>query len=263
MERIIIIGLCFAAVSAFGALGVASASATIEGLLVKEPVGGFPASFTSRSLGGGLIHETVSGRKVECTSETGTGTFETAHLGKVTVKVEGCFTKISLFTLKCYNIGASEEEREKGLITVELGIHLGVELAPVGTPHDAVLFLILGSKPGKFEFECTSAARIDLEGELIGLIQTLEGGVIKPATKYPSLLLLFTKAAEGVQSSTIFHLALVSSESAGLMEKVHLTTSLNKEAAEETSQEGKIAIEKFKAADGQEEEVEFERTPEE
>jgi len=231
MKRIHIVGLCLMAVFAISAVAASGASAA--NFLFKSPTGGFPVSFLSHGAEAKLL--TVGGQEIKCTSVDNQGEVETHTLGLVLITFLGCTTKVLFVTLKCTNTAT------EGNIDVHLAFHLGRAL-PSGNP--AVLFLLPG---GKFEFECTKAAKIAVTGEVIGLL--LETGTTKPLktnTAYSSIELSFKQSSAGVQEDKIFDLSPGEQEMSG----VHLNSSLNGETAEEASEVTSDVLDGFKNSSG-------------
>lgn len=231
MKSIRIVGFGLVVMFALGAVVASGASAV--GFLFAEPAGGFPMLFLSK--GGTVDRVTVGGREVRCTGVDSHGLVESVTLGLVLAQFLGCSTKISIFTIKCSNTP------QEGEVDVNLGFHLG-EVLPSKNPA-----LIFSLPNGKFEFKCTSLATIVLEGEVIGLL--LETGTTNPVksnTSYSTAELHFKEAATGIQEDQTFDLSPGGEE----MTSVHMTTSLNGGAAEETAEVGSSVFDGFKNAGG-------------
>jgi hypothetical protein len=238
MKTMRIIGVCFVAVFALSA----SASAKLPQILLKEPAGGFPGIFTSVNLPAPkniARIETVGDTSVTCTAETGGGTVETAHLGKVKLNFTGCGTEILGSKIECESSGAG-----KGTIILNLELHLGLEHTSTSTTVPALLLLLPGGLSGSFTFKCGgSLATIVLKGDLNCLLVDLEGKAVVKEHAYTSIQ-LNCKQTHGVQNSKEFLLSLVP-ETERLMTGGHLSSSLNGGTAEEAGLESEDAIEKF------------------
>ena len=240
MKIMRIIGVCFVAAFALSAIA-ASASARLPQILFKEPAGGFPGTFTSVNLPAPkniAKFETTGGTKIECTGQTDKGTFESAHLGKVEVKLTGCGTEILGSKIECESSGAG-----KGNVTLNLEFHLGLEHTSTSTTVPALLLLLPGGLGGSFELSCSSIAKIKVTGNVNCLLVDLEGKAVVKEHAYTSLQLT-CKQTKGVQNSKEFLLSLVP-ETERLMTGGHLNLSLNGGTAEEAGLESEDALEKF------------------
>jgi hypothetical protein len=249
MKTIRIIGLCLAAVFAFSAIAVASASATPE-ILFKTPTGGFPTKFTSKNLPSphAIAKLVTAKHTVECAEQTDKGTLTDAHLGTVEVT----FTKCKEGAIPCQN-GATS-----GQIVAPLSFHLGLEHNSSSTEVPALLLLLPENKETKvfeFKFECFGVPVV-VKGSVIGLLLTLAGGSVATGIKLTSFCLTLTQAG-GVQNSKEFLLSLVGGGTGSLMTGINLTSSVAGGAAEEAGQESADAVEKFENSKKEAEEVEF------
>jgi len=228
MKRIRIVGLCLVAVFAISAVAASGASAA--NFLFKEPSGGtFPVSFLSHGSAAKLT--TVGGKEISCTAVDNQGEVENHTLGLVLITFLGCSTKVSIFTFKCTNTAT------EGNIDVHLTFHLG-KVLPSGNP--GILFLLPG---GKFNFECTSLAKIEVTGEVVGLLfETGTTTPLKTKTAYESVELSFKQSSTGVQEDKIFDLSPGEQEMT-----VHLNSNLNSEGAEEAAEVTSDVLDGFKS----------------
>jgi hypothetical protein len=205
--------MCLAAVFAFGAMAVASASASE--LEFKPESGAFPVLFHSLDGEGKL--ETAGGTEIKCTELHTHGDIQSAHLGKVHLLFLGC--KENLFGTSCHTgtLGSGE-------VLVQAEFHLG--LAHKGTITNIPAVLVL---PGTVTLICNfGLAKIVVTGEVIGEITS------KLNEQGEHLTLKFEHEAGkvGTQNLLEFLLSL-----GGSLMTADLKSSVNGGAAELASQE--------------------------
>lgn len=84
--------------------------------------------------------QTLSGKRLECSSVTGSGEMTSERLGVAEVKFVGCSTQVLGLTVKCTGLEAGDKEGEV-LIKVEFHFrHLLIN----GNPSEASLMILLG-----------------------------------------------------------------------------------------------------------------------
>jgi hypothetical protein len=240
MKHIRVITLSLVAVFALCAVAASSASATE--ILFALPTGhNFPVTFTSKA--GSATLETVGGIKIKCSSVSNNGTILSAHLGDVLVRFLGC--KDNILNGKCKSPGAQTEE----IHIKEAVFHLGLEHTSTGN-HAAILFLLpeepAGSGTHQFTFEC-GGANVTVTGDVIGLLEQLNGEPLVPGNFYTSALVLF-KQSGGVQAGTEFLLSLTSPENE-LMTGQHLTSTSSLFGTEESAEEVTDELENYSSGE--------------
>jgi hypothetical protein len=197
MKRIGIIGLCFAAVLAFGAVAAATASA--EPGFEMEAGAKLPGLMFHSVSGKGIL-ETTSGGKVECQKDFNLGEFLTEHL--VSLKVH--FLECKAITGPCQNKGA-----ESGLILTELLLgHIGYIEENGGTTKHVGLLLEPQTGTLDAEFECPIVGVQKVTGSVVGEFpENNAKGEKQYNVKRTNLELVF-KQNKGKQALTTFQLPL-------------------------------------------------------
>jgi hypothetical protein len=161
MKRIRIIGLALVAVLALSAVVASAASAALPEFVASK----FPVKFTLTS-GAGLL-ETVGGRQVKCTSDSGSGEILNAKETKNTVvKFKGCTAKGPFGTLECQSGSTKGEivtKKVKGLLVYD------------NKAEKKAAILGEGEETGAFfaEFTCTGVLveeKMKVKGNALGLI---------------------------------------------------------------------------------------------
>jgi hypothetical protein len=166
MKRISIVGLCLAAVCAFSAVTVASASAALPEFILKSGKS-FPITFDFSSGKGKLTPHSTLLPIIECESDLGKGTITGSMLAKITtLTYHECHIQGSPHT--CTTSG-----QPTGLIvgSVVLMVHLGY-IKKNGEAGKETGFLV---KPEtgtvNAEFECEGLAeKVVVEGEVVGQV---------------------------------------------------------------------------------------------
>jgi hypothetical protein len=243
------------AVVAISAVAAATAMAVPPELLLKLTVGAFPATFKSK--GGVATLKTANGNTITCDKVDNQGTFENAHLGKVTILFLECETTILGHTGPCGNEGSENMITLPGWVT-----HFGTTLKEKGVEASAVpgaLILLPGSK---FSVTCTEVpiigeVKIGVTGEgIAGLIKTVAGETPIINEDYSALELVYEEgAAAGSQKYTEFLLPL---ESNKLMTGLQLKCENNFEKKlENCAQTSVDTLEEFKNAAGEATNVEI------
>jgi hypothetical protein len=193
MKRVGIIAMCFAAVLAFSAVTVASASATE--LLFSVAAGAFSASGGEATL--------IGASEIKCTKTTTSGTITNAHLGKITITFEGC---------KAGSIPCNSPNQSSGVIVFPGEYHFNLaRSSATGEPHAAVLILV---NPSPFSFSCGILGTVEVRGSVIGLLFKKDGSrlVSGDALLGSKLRFLTTPAKSTTQENEEFLLALTTPE---------------------------------------------------
>jgi hypothetical protein len=202
MRTIKLCVLAFAAVLAFSAVSATGASAAEEILFKAGAIGA-----TFKSEGGKSELQAGGGLAITCESVKNNGVITDQHLGEVTIT----------FGTKCKeNLGGEcTLGAVKGSITLkELIWHLGLA-DPGHLP--AILILV----PGTLKISCTFG-NIEVKGNVIGLLEKVGGGAVKPGEALKEAVLNF-KATGGKQEKTEFLLSLAAKE---LMTKQNLEANV-------------------------------------
>lgn len=215
--------MCFAAVLAFSAVAVGSASATE--LLASAASGSFKAVGGEAKLFGA--------GEVKCSSTTTSGTFEDAHLGKITVLFEGC----KVGSIVC----TGTKDTISGHITFEGTYHIDLARSgPTGEPHAAILVLIpVGSN---VIFNCPLLGNIEVKGSVIGLLFKKDGTRLVPTENFLNSVISFKSAKSTKQEDQEFLLALSTPELPELMTGQHLQSNIFGGGFSESGQEGEGEI---------------------
>lgn len=179
MTRIKLLGVSLVAVIALAGFAAAFANAAEEKTKMLPEAG---VSFTSTSKAGTL--ETVGKAKVTCTSDTDTGTIESANLGTFHVDFKGC----KLGSNACNSVG---DEKEVILFLGKFHFWLALETlnGTANTLVGALVFLV-----ETFHFTCTVLG--------VNALQVVEGCVAALATPLNTLTLTtkdIFKQTSGVQ----------------------------------------------------------------
>lgn len=186
MKRISIgsLGLCLAAVFAFSAGAVSSASAAE--LLARPAGGGTIAGTTFLSSAGLAQLITKAGSEIHCKDATNLGLFLSSTLGNILIRFLGCSTS----GLEC-STGATAGEIHLPLSTL---FHLGLAhltSATAGVPAAVVLL-------GKNIVITCGPATIEVRGAVIGALQR-NGAAVPLNTAIKDVNLNFQQSATGVQ----------------------------------------------------------------
>jgi hypothetical protein len=240
MKRIRIIGLCFAALFALSVIAVSSASALPE-ILFKFTNSNSPiangGTFTAK--GGGVLFDTINGSQFDCISSTGSGTFENAHLGKISLLLTECASGGGT----CTSTGS-----KAGHITMSsLPFHLG--LAHVGS-NSTVPATIMLLPSGGIKFIC-NFGEVTLTGNLIGALQKLNGEEPRVGESFKEANLVYQQTG-GKQELRLILLPL----GGGTLEGQHLTWKIL--AGEEMALEFTETVKEFKNSKGEATEIELE-----
>jgi hypothetical protein len=220
MKRIGIIAMCFAAVLAFSAVTVASASAT-EVLLSS-------ATGTYKAPGG--TAELFGASKVVCSGTASSGTSTDAHLGTFTVTFSGC---------KVGSIPCNSSGEGSGVIKTNGTAHigLGMKSATSGDSKPGILLL-----PNETSFSCGILGTVNVRGNIVGLFLKKDGTAVVPPVNLTGLIICF-KVVPGKtteQEDTAFLLSLTTPENQ-LDSGIHLESNIFgggfKESGEEASAE--------------------------
>ena len=141
--------MCFAAILAFSAVTVASASAAE--VLFSSATGTFKAVGGPAKLFGAS--------EVKCEKTATEGELENKHLTK---KLKITFEKCKASGFNC----TGSKDTITGNITFEGILHLGLgRKVATEAAHAAVLILV----PGTFSFTCELGGKIEVKGSVIGL----------------------------------------------------------------------------------------------
>jgi hypothetical protein len=196
MKRIKIIGLALVAVFAISAVAVASASAAEPEFVWSGTTGKFTAASegTTKS-----ILQTVGGSKVECSSNTATGTLKaspTKEAEKVFINFKGCTSAL----------GECQSGAVKGEVETKEGMATLGYLNKAATPHQVGLNVQVaggGAVNLIAEFKC-GLVTVKVRNAAIGEISPINAKVKHgcKATK-TCLKLIYTEAA-GKQKFTKF-----------------------------------------------------------
>lgn len=225
MKRIGIIAMCFAAVLAFSAVAVSSASALIE-YLSSAASGTFTASGGEAKLFGAS--------EVKCLTTTATGSWSDAHLGTVTITFEKCTAS----GIQC----TGSKDTITGNITVPTPFHLNLSrTSSTAEPHAAILALVTPN----VSFKCGVLGTVEVRGSVVGLLFKKDGTRMVNGDTFLTAKLVFKSNGTKIQEDKEFLLALTTPPNElmpGTAEKEHLESNIFgggfKESGEEA--EGEI-----------------------
>jgi hypothetical protein len=219
MKRIGIIAMCFAAVLAFSAITVVSASAT-EVLLSS-------ASGKFKAVGG--TAELIGASNIVCSSTLSEGTSTDAHLGTFSIVFSGC---------KAGSITCTGSGEASGVIkaTGTSHIGLGMKSATSGESKPGILVL-----PTETSFSCGILGTVHVKGNIVGLFLKKDGTAVVPPVNLAGLIICFkTVSKNTVQEDQAFLLSLTTPENQ-LDSGIHLESNIFgggfKESGEEASAE--------------------------
>jgi hypothetical protein len=205
MKRIGIIAMCFAAVLAFSAVTIASASAT-EVLLSS-------ATGTYKATGGTL--ELIGASKIACSSTASSGTSTDAHLGTFAITLSGC---------KAGSISCTSTGEASGVIKVTGTAHigLGMKSATSGESKPGILLL-----PNETTYSCGILGTVHVRGNIVGLFLKKDGTAVVPPVNLNGLIICFktVPASSTTQEDTAFLLSLTSPENQ-LDSGIHLESNI-------------------------------------
>lgn len=171
--------MCFAAVLAFSAVMVTSASATE--ILLSSATGTFKAA--------GGTAELIGASKVVCETTTTNGTQTDAHLGNFVIE----FNKCKVGGIEC----TGTTDTVKGRITTEGVYHIGLGMKSGTSGESNPGILVLPENPSKpkvkgiVEFTCGILGTVKVRGNIVGLFLRKAGGAAQPGDALTGLIICF------------------------------------------------------------------------
>lgn len=218
MKRIRTITTCLTVILAASALAATNASATE--LLSSTATGTFKA------VGG--VAKLFGSSEVSCAKTSSSGTFENAHLGKLTIVFEGCKTGSIVCT--------GTKDTTAGNITFSGQFHLNLARSgPTSEPHAGILVLIPGGE--NIVVKCSILGNVELKGSVIGLLFKKDGTRMVPAENFLGSIVRFTSAKTTKQEDQEFLLSLTAPENE-LMTGQHLESNIFGGGFKESGLEG-------------------------
>ncbi len=244
MKRISIgsLGLCLAAVFAFSAGAVSSASAAE--LLARLAGGGTIAGTTFLSSAGLAQLFTKSGSEIHCKDATNQGLFLSATLGNILIRFLGCTTQV-ISREPCTTAGAGTGEIHLPLSTL---FHLGLAHLTSATAGVPAAVILLGKN---VVINCSSLAKVEVTGAVIGALQR-NGAAVPLNTAITDVSLNFQQSATGVQ-----HLRLILMPGTTGLTTYDLESNLNGGAFGLASEVVNALLDGFKLPSGKEDAIEF------